>query len=117
MNYIYFIFAGHDHGVKAQGDGWLLTVALIEGNSIASVHSCGLSDPFVVLTCNGKTKTSSIKFQTANPEWNGNTTRHYLNYLANLHVFWQKKLFYWLIELDIAYVLHRFIYYFICRGI
>ncbi|WOK95248.1 hypothetical protein Cni_G03955 [Canna indica] len=61
---------GSDHGVKAQGDGWLLTVALVEGNKIAAVHSCGLSDPYVVFTCNGKTKTSSIKFQTANPIWN-----------------------------------------------
>ncbi|OAY80137.1 C2 and GRAM domain-containing protein [Ananas comosus] len=61
---------GSDHGVKAQGDGWLLTVALIEGTSIASVDSSGFSDPYVVFTCNGKTKTSSIKFHTAEPKWN-----------------------------------------------
>ncbi|KAJ6830649.1 C2 and GRAM domain-containing protein [Iris pallida] len=61
---------GCDHGVKAQGDGWLLTVALIEGSNIAAVDSSGYSDPYVVFTCNGKTKTSSIKFQTPDPQWN-----------------------------------------------
>jgi len=25
---------GGDHGIKAQGDGWLLTVALIEGSNL-----------------------------------------------------------------------------------
>lgn len=61
---------GSDHGVKAQGDGWLLTVALIEGSSLAAVDSAEFSDPYVVFTCNGKTKTSSIKFQAAEPQWN-----------------------------------------------
>ncbi|KAJ3694744.1 hypothetical protein LUZ60_000121 [Juncus effusus] len=60
---------GSDHGVKAQGEGWLLTVALLEGTNIAPVDSTG-SDPFVVFTCNGQTKTSSIKFQTLEPQWN-----------------------------------------------
>ncbi|XP_062191388.1 C2 and GRAM domain-containing protein At1g03370-like isoform X4 [Phragmites australis] len=59
-----------DHGVKAQGDGWLLTVALIEGSKLAPVDATGFSDPYVVFTCNGKTKTSSIKFQTLEPQWN-----------------------------------------------
>ncbi|OEL18733.1 C2 and GRAM domain-containing protein [Dichanthelium oligosanthes] len=61
---------GGDHGVKAQGDGWLLTVALIEGVKLAPVDATGFSDPYVVFTCNGKTKTSSIKFQTLEPQWN-----------------------------------------------
>ncbi|XP_058112788.1 C2 and GRAM domain-containing protein At1g03370 [Magnolia sinica] len=61
---------GSDHGVKAQGDGWLLTVALIEGTNLAAVDSTGFSDPYVILTCNGKTRTSSIKFQTLDPQWN-----------------------------------------------
>lgn len=61
---------GTDHGVKAQGDGWLLTVALIEGTNLAAVDSSGYSDPYVVFSCNGKTKTSSIKFQTPDPQWN-----------------------------------------------
>ncbi|CAK9139169.1 unnamed protein product [Ilex paraguariensis] len=61
---------GSDHGVKAQGDGWLLTVALIEGSNLAAVDSSGFSDPYVVFTCNGKTRTSSIKFQKSNPQWN-----------------------------------------------
>uniref|UniRef100_A0ACD5Y7V7 Uncharacterized protein n=1 Tax=Avena sativa TaxID=4498 RepID=A0ACD5Y7V7_AVESA len=59
-----------DHGVKAKGDGWLLTVALIEGTKFAPVDATGFSDPYVVFTCNGKTKTSSIKFQTLEPQWN-----------------------------------------------
>ncbi|PON90322.1 C2- GRAM domain containing protein [Trema orientale] len=61
---------GSDHGVKAQGDGWLLTVALIEGSNLAAVDASGFSDPYVVFTCNGKTRTSSIKFQKSNPQWN-----------------------------------------------
>lgn len=63
--------AGSDHGIKAQGDGWLLTVALIEGSNLAAVDSSGFSDPYVIFTCNGKTRTSSIKFQKADPRWNG----------------------------------------------
>ncbi|KAF9591666.1 hypothetical protein IFM89_005538, partial [Coptis chinensis] len=55
---------------KAQGDGWLLTVALIEGSSLAAADATGFSDPYVVFTCNGKTRTSSIKFQKAGPQWN-----------------------------------------------
>ncbi|XVF26243.1 hypothetical protein REPUB_Repub13aG0282200 [Reevesia pubescens] len=62
---------GSDHGVKAQGDGWLLTVALIEGTDLAAVDSSGFCDPYVVFTCNGKTRTSSIKFQKSGPQWNG----------------------------------------------
>ncbi|CAN4106659.1 unnamed protein product [Withania somnifera] len=61
---------GSDHGIKAQGDGWLLTVALIEGNNLAAVDASGYSDPYVVFTCNGKTRTSSIKFQKSSPKWN-----------------------------------------------
>ncbi|KAG8365328.1 hypothetical protein BUALT_Bualt18G0093200 [Buddleja alternifolia] len=59
---------GSDHGIKANGDGWLLTVALIEGSNLATIDSS--SDPYVVFTCNGKTRTSSIKFQTSEPLWN-----------------------------------------------
>lgn len=61
---------GSDHGIKAQGDGWLLTVALIEGSDLAAVDSSGYCDPYVVFTCSGRTKTSSIKFQTLDPHWN-----------------------------------------------
>ncbi|KAL6520436.1 hypothetical protein OROHE_017024 [Orobanche hederae] len=61
---------GSDHGIKAQGDGWLLTVALIAGSNLAAVDSSGFSDPYVVFTCNGKTRTSSIKFQKSDPLWN-----------------------------------------------
>ncbi|XP_039016258.1 C2 and GRAM domain-containing protein At1g03370-like [Hibiscus syriacus] len=61
---------GSDHGVKAQGDGWLLTVALIEGSNLAAVDSSGFCGPYVVFTCNGKSRTSSIKFQKSSPQWN-----------------------------------------------
>ncbi|KAJ4977038.1 hypothetical protein NE237_002144 [Protea cynaroides] len=59
-----------DHGVKAQGDGWLLTAVLLEGCNLAAVDSTGFSDPYVTFTCNGKTRTSSIKFQKLDPQWN-----------------------------------------------
>ncbi|KAF3796799.1 putative membrane protein [Nymphaea thermarum] len=59
-----------DHGTKAEGEGWVLTVALIEGTKLAALDSTGFSDPYVVFTCGGKSKTSSIKFQTLNPQWN-----------------------------------------------
>ncbi|CAD6336339.1 unnamed protein product [Miscanthus lutarioriparius] len=61
---------GSDHGVKAHGDGWLLTVALIEGTGITATGSSDLFDVYVVFTCNAKRKTSSIKFQTSDPKWN-----------------------------------------------
>ncbi|XP_071703726.1 C2 and GRAM domain-containing protein At5g50170 [Rutidosis leptorrhynchoides] len=61
---------GNDHGVKAQGEGWVLTVAIIEGTKLAPLDSSGFSDPYVVLTCNGKTRTSSVKLQTLDPQWN-----------------------------------------------
>ncbi|KAK9080525.1 hypothetical protein SSX86_000283 [Deinandra increscens subsp. villosa] len=61
---------GNDHGVKAQGEGWVLTIAIIEGTNLAAMDSSGFSDPYVVLTCNGKTRTSSVKLQTLDPHWN-----------------------------------------------
>ena len=65
------VLTGSDHGVKAQGDGWVLTAALIEGSSLVSSDSTGFPDPYVVFTCNGKTRTSSVKLQTPDPQWNG----------------------------------------------
>ncbi|KAL5972422.1 hypothetical protein ACLOJK_041676 [Asimina triloba] len=78
---------GSDHGIKAQGDGWLLTVALIEGTNLAAVDSTGFSDPYVVFTCNGKTRTSSIKFQTLDPQWNAfwGYLRCHLNVLVEIN--------------------------------
>ncbi|KFK31345.1 hypothetical protein AALP_AA6G100200 [Arabis alpina] len=61
---------GSDHGIKAHGDGWLLTVALIEGVDLAAVDPSGQCDPYIVFTSNGKARTSSIKFQKSNPQWN-----------------------------------------------
>uniref|UniRef100_A0ACD5WRZ2 Uncharacterized protein n=1 Tax=Avena sativa TaxID=4498 RepID=A0ACD5WRZ2_AVESA len=61
---------GSDHGVKAHGDGWILTVALIEGTGIVPAGSSGLFDLYAVFTCNTKRKTSSIKFHTSDPKWN-----------------------------------------------
>ncbi|KAE9608533.1 putative C2 domain, GRAM domain, VASt domain-containing protein [Lupinus albus] len=62
---------GTDHGLKAHGDGWIVTVALIDGVDLASLESAGLSDPYVIFTCNGQTRSSSVKLQTADPQWNG----------------------------------------------
>ncbi|KAG6389245.1 hypothetical protein SASPL_150709 [Salvia splendens] len=61
---------GSDHRVKGQGDGWVLTVALIEGSNLASTNPTEVPDPYVLLTCNGKTRTSSVKLQTLDPQWN-----------------------------------------------
>nr|QID77656.1 C2 and GRAM domain-containing protein [Triticum aestivum] len=61
---------GSDHGVKAHGDGWLLTVALIEGTGILSAGSSKPFDLYAVFTCNTKRKTSSIKFHASDPKWN-----------------------------------------------
>ncbi|KAK4438558.1 C2 and GRAM domain-containing protein [Sesamum alatum] len=61
---------GNDHGVKAQGEGWILTAALIEGVNLASSNQTEIPDPYVVFTCNGKTRTSSVKLQTRDPQWN-----------------------------------------------
>ncbi|XP_038895524.1 C2 and GRAM domain-containing protein At5g50170 isoform X2 [Benincasa hispida] len=61
---------GGDHGVKGRGDGWILTIALIEGVNISSLDSSGSSDPCVVFTCNGKKRTSSVELQTHEPQWN-----------------------------------------------
>ncbi|KAI7984802.1 C2 and GRAM domain-containing protein [Camellia lanceoleosa] len=60
---------GSDHGIKAQGDGWVLTVALIEGMNLALMDPTGLPDPYVVFSCNGKTRTSSVKLQAPDPQW------------------------------------------------
>lgn len=49
----------------------MLTIALIEGSNITSLDSSGLYDPYVVFTCNGKTRTSSVKLQESDPQWNG----------------------------------------------
>lgn len=87
IQFIFFIFpiTGSDHGVKAQGDGWLLTVALIEGSNLAAVDASGFSDPYVVFTCNGKTRTSSIKFQKSNPQWNGSLL-YFLTFINHLPI-------------------------------
>jgi hypothetical protein len=63
--------------VKAQGDGWLTTVTLIEGENIAPSNS-GIANPYVVFTCNGETRTSSVKLRTAQPHWGGMWLLHFL---------------------------------------
>ncbi|KAL9271734.1 C2 and GRAM domain-containing protein [Drosera capensis] len=60
---------GGDHGVEAKGDGWVVTVALVEAVNLPSVDATGDPDPYVVLTCNGKTRTSSVQLQNSNPQW------------------------------------------------
>ncbi|CAH2070593.1 unnamed protein product [Thlaspi arvense] len=74
MMTVHFIQArlhrGRDQGVKANGKGWILTIALIKGTNLASVEETELFDPYVVFTCNGKTRTSSVKLQAQDPQWN-----------------------------------------------
>ncbi|KAG8478652.1 hypothetical protein CXB51_028465 [Gossypium anomalum] len=64
------LLIGSDHGVKAQGDGWVLTVALTEGANLASLDSTNDLELFMVFTCNGKTRASSVKLQTHDTQWN-----------------------------------------------
>lgn len=67
-----FMFSpGTDHhGFRtSHGDGWLLTVAVLEGINLPLVADT--LDPYVMLNCNGITKTSSVQLQTQDPQWNG----------------------------------------------
>lgn len=74
MMTVHFIQArlhrGKDQGGKANGKGWILTIALIKGTNLASVEATELFDPYVIFTCNGKTRTSSVKLQARDPQWN-----------------------------------------------
>lgn len=63
------LYKGSDHGVKAKGDGWLLAITLVGAQSIPVSDEARAPDPYVVFTCTGKTRTSSVKLQTSNPEW------------------------------------------------
>ena len=79
--------------MKAHGDGWVLTVALMEGVDLASMESTGLSDPYVVFTCNGRTRSSSVKLQTRDPQWNGESFHLGIHLqlrflLISLHLHW-----------------------------
>jgi len=56
--------------LKAQGDGWYTTITLIEGENIVPTDS-GMANPYVVFTCNGKSRTSSVKLRTSQPNWRG----------------------------------------------
>ncbi|GBG74499.1 hypothetical protein CBR_g18909 [Chara braunii] len=60
----------HDSAVKTHEDSWLLTVTVLEAHSLPNASPHGFSDPYIVITCNGKTRTSSVKLQTLNPVWN-----------------------------------------------
>jgi Ca2+-dependent lipid-binding protein len=46
-------------------------VGLTEGVNLPKADDTGFSNPYVVFTCKGKTRTSSVKLQTLNLEWNG----------------------------------------------
>lgn len=59
-----------DHGLKANGNGWLITITLLEAENLPATGFTGLADPYVIFTCNGKTRTSSVKLQSLNPSWN-----------------------------------------------
>jgi len=74
-----FQFSGHDcvsygaagdNGLKAQGDGWYTTITLIEGENIVPIDS-GMANPYVVFTCGGKSRTSSVKLRSSEPNWRG----------------------------------------------
>ncbi|KAI8543766.1 hypothetical protein RHMOL_Rhmol08G0243700 [Rhododendron molle] len=54
----------NDNGIKAQGERWVLTVALINETNFALSEPTGFPDPYVVFTCNGRRRTSSVKLQS-----------------------------------------------------
>lgn len=54
--------------MKSKGDGWYTTVTLREGENIFPVDS-SIANPYVVFTCNGKSRTSSVKLRTSQPNW------------------------------------------------
>lgn len=60
---------GSDHGVKAKGNGWLLSITLVGARNLPASKEAGVPDPYVVFTCSGKARTSSVKLQTSNPDW------------------------------------------------
>jgi hypothetical protein len=48
-----------------------MTVTLIEGENFTVTEANTFTNPFVVFTCNGKRRTSSVKLRTPNPNWCG----------------------------------------------
>ncbi|MCO5559948.1 hypothetical protein L7F22_013552 [Adiantum nelumboides] len=58
-----------DHGVKAKGNGWLLAVTLVGAKNLPASIEAAPPDPFVVFTCTGRSRTSSVKLQSFNPKW------------------------------------------------
>ena len=75
--YLFYIYVGSDHGVKAKGDGWILTMTLVEAQNVPGSNEVGVPDPYVVFTCSGQSRTSSIKLQNFNPIWEGNHNWYY----------------------------------------
>lgn len=71
FNYYCLDATANDHGVKAQGDGWLLTIALVEAENLYSLDTDNSCDPYVVFTCNGKIRTSSVILGSCKPQWKG----------------------------------------------
>ena len=75
--YLLYISIGSDHGVKAKGDGWILTITLVEAQNVPASDEVGVPDPYVVFACSGQSRTSSIKLQIFNPIWEGNHNCYY----------------------------------------
>ncbi|KAI8543778.1 hypothetical protein RHMOL_Rhmol08G0244800 [Rhododendron molle] len=44
--------------------------SFVNGTNFALSEPTGFPDPYVVFTCNGRTRTSSVKLQTLDPQWN-----------------------------------------------
>ena len=62
--------------MKAKGNGWLLSITLVGARNLPASKEAGVSDPYVVFTCSGKARTSSVKLQTSNPDWEGCKEAH-----------------------------------------
>jgi Ca2+-dependent lipid-binding protein len=62
-----------DNQAPAQvGNGWQLSVAILEAQNLPMVDENGLKrDPFVMLGAGGQSRTSSVKVQGQDTRWNG----------------------------------------------
>lgn len=63
------LHSGSDYGARAKGNGWVLAVTLVEAQNLPAATEAGVPDPYVVFTCVGRTRTSSVKLQKPSPEW------------------------------------------------
>lgn len=63
------LHSGSDYEGREKGNGWVLAVTLVEAQKLPAFPEGAVPDPYVVFTCVGRTRTSSVKLQKSSPEW------------------------------------------------